>query len=334
MKTSEAIVIAVLGLSVGGLLLPSRAQAQACPPNSEAYSTEQTATGTVTHCRCSSGYVLSNGSCQVQPAATQLDCDAVRQRVETDRAEIDKLQSTSEANQEELSAWTSMGKGAQKEFLWSALEFVAGEYAADAEQAAESVSKLEKQAASLTKKMTKASKQKTRLKYLMDLKKVESELAPKRAVFISKKVVEAAANADQGWQVAKKEMQAEFRVAAKHDSGLQKELQDPKFRETFLGDAEDKPAEEVLDSLADQAVDDASKALVTAEHYAKLAGPTVRVGVFVRDASYEALEVVLSSDRVSQEADVAGSLAKAAGVLQDRYKKDVDMSRQCPAPAK
>jgi len=333
-KASEVAVIVGLGLLVGGLFLPARAQAQACPANSEPYSTEDTPTGTITHCQCISGYVLTNGSCQLQPAATQPDCDAVRQQVATDRAEIDKLQSINESNQEELSSWTSMGMSAKKDFLWSAFEFVAGEYAADAEQAAESVSKLKKQAAYLNKKMIKASKQKTRLKYFMELEQAEAALTPKRAVFISKKVVETAANADQAWHVARPEMENEFRVAAKHNAAIWEQLQDPKFRDAFTGDPNDAPAEEVLGSLADQAVDDTAKALVTAERYAKLAGPTVRVGIFVRDAAYEALKVVLSDERVSQQADVAGQLARAASVMQERYKKSIDALRKCQTPAR
>ena len=334
MNASKAAVIVVLGLAVGGLFLPSRAQAQTCPPNSEPYSTEETSTGTTTHCQCISGYVLTNGSCQLQPAATQLDCDAARQRVAADRAEIDKLQSANESNQEELSSWTSMGMSAKKDFLWSAFEFVAGEYAADAEQAAESVSKLKKQAAFLSKKMTKASKLKTRLKYFFELDQAEAALIPKRATFISKKVVETAASADDAWKVSRGTMEHEFRVAAKHNAAIREQLQDPEFREAFTGDPNDAPATEVLETLSDKAIDDISKASLAAEHYAKLAGPTVRVGIFVRDAAYEALKVVLSDERVSQQADVAGQLARAASVMQERYKKSIDALRTCRSTAR
>jgi hypothetical protein len=65
MKGTAAVLVVILGLSVSSsfVLVPSRAHAQTCPANSESYSTEQTAAGTVTHCQCISGYVLSNGSC-------------------------------------------------------------------------------------------------------------------------------------------------------------------------------------------------------------------------------------------------------------------------------
>ncbi len=71
MRATEATLVSILGVAIvcSIALVPSRVHAQACPANSEPYSSEETATGTVTHCQCISGFVLSGGSCEPQPAA-------------------------------------------------------------------------------------------------------------------------------------------------------------------------------------------------------------------------------------------------------------------------
>ena len=86
---------------------------------------------------------------------------------------------------------------------------------------------------------------------------------------------------------------------------------------------------EALTSLWDQAVEDAVTVLSTASRYEALGGSAVRAGVFVRDAAYAALESLLSTQRVSQDADAAGALAKAAGVWQKQYETAVQNLRAC-----
>ncbi len=71
MTLAAARIVAVLVAAYVAALLPVEAAAQSCPANSEPYSTEETATGTVTHCQCISGYALKEGTCQVQPAVAQ-----------------------------------------------------------------------------------------------------------------------------------------------------------------------------------------------------------------------------------------------------------------------
>ena len=70
MKWTLAVLPAVFAASIASLVssTPSVAQEQACPANSESYQVDQTDTGTVTHCRCISGYALNNGVCEAQPA--------------------------------------------------------------------------------------------------------------------------------------------------------------------------------------------------------------------------------------------------------------------------
>jgi hypothetical protein len=264
----------------------------------------------------------------------QIDCGAAQQQAELDRAAIERLRAANEQNQEELSDWTKMNKSAQKDALWAAVEFAMADYAADAERAATSVSKLQNQVAFLTKRTAKSNKQKTRLKYLVELQQARAALAHARVVHVSKKIVDTAASANDAWTVARREMEAEFRVAAKHDVRIREQLQEPGFKEAFTGDPNDAPAMEVLETLSDQAIDDISKASLAAEQYEKLAGPAVRVGIFVRDSAYSALESILSTQRVLQAADVAGRLAQASGVMQERYKKSIDALRKCRTTAR
>lgn len=261
----------------------------------------------------------------------QIDCEAVQRQAELDREAIERLRAANEQNQEGLSEWAAMNSSAQKGALWSAVQFAMDTYAADAARAASSVSKLEKEVSSLTKKMTKSAKQKTRLRYLVELQQARAALASARVVHVSKKIVDAASSADDAWTVARGTMEHEFRVAAKHDSTIRDQLRDPAFRDAFTGDPNDSAAMEVLEQLSDQAVEDVSEASLTAERYEKLAGPTIRAAVFVRDSAYYALESFLSTQRVLQHADNAGKLAQAAAALQAQYKKSVDALQKCRA---
>jgi hypothetical protein len=118
-------------------------------------------------------------------------------------------------------------------------------------------------------------------------------------------------------------------VAANHDGNIKEILQDPAFREAFTGDPVEEPGMEVLTSLWDQAVEDAVEVLSTASRYEALGGSAVHAGIFVRNEAYAALESLLSMQRVSQDFNAAGDLARAAGVLQKQYKTAIDNLRGC-----
>jgi hypothetical protein len=63
--------------------------------------------------------------------------------------------------------------------------------------------------------------------------------------------------------------------------------------------------------------------MITVETFEKSVAPQVRAAVFVRDSGYNALLSLLSTERVLQQADLATSLAKASGVLQQQNESDV-----------
>ena len=58
---------------------------------------------------------------------------------------------------------------------------------------------------------------------------------------------------------------------------------------------------ETIETLSDQAIEDVSKASLTAEQFKNAAGPGVRAGIFVRDAWYSALKSYFSKQRVEQD---------------------------------
>ncbi len=296
---------------------------------------------TTIHCQCDGGFTRTAGGCSPSVArnptahrATErgkppVDCAAARERAEKVRAAVERIRQTAERNQEELADWAKMNDEAQKAALAAALRFAMASYAADLDKAQQAARKAEGHASELIKKYRNSRKQATRLKYLAQLRNAIAEATPVRATLISKQAIDAAKNADDAWTVARNTMKHEFRVAANHDGNIREILQDPAFREAFTGDPAEEPGMEVLSSLWDQAVEDGVEVLSSATRYEALAGSAVRAGIFVRDEAYAALESLLSTQRVVQDATAAGDLAKAAGVLQKQYKTAIDNLREC-----
>lgn len=256
-------------------------------------------------------------------------CTIAEEQAAGIRARIEQIRKTAEQNQEELASWKQMNDEAQKAALWAAIDFAMASYSANADQAARTSEKLEGKATELARKYSNSRKEATRLKYLAQLRNAIVEAAPARWTSVSKQTVEAAADAREAWQAARYTMKNQFAVAAKHDQNLNALLQDRDFKAAFASDPGEEAGMEGLTLLWDQAVQDSLKALSTAQQYAELTGPAVRAGVFLREASYDAVESLFSTQRVIQDAAVAGKLAQAAGVLQKRYKSAIDDLHTC-----
>jgi len=331
-------------MGMGGLILVcalglSAAARADCPPHSHPYDTTEEGHVTTVHCECDRGFVRSPGGCNpsvapkplrsAAPSKPRVDCATAKQRAEQLRASVEQLRQTAERNQEELADWTKMNDEAQKAALAAAVRFAMASYTADIDKVNRSTRKAERTAAELMKKYGNSRKQATRLKYLAQLRNALAEATRVRATLIVKRGVKATQDADQAWTVSRNTMKQEFRVAAKSDANIKEILQDSGFRDAFTGDPAEEPGMEVLTSLWDQAVEDSVKVLSTASRYEALAGSAVRAGVFVRDAAYAALESLLSTQRVIQDADAAGALAKAAGVWQKQYETAVNDLRRC-----
>ncbi len=323
MSWTNNLKFCLLAAMLGVVATTAPSHANSCPANSHPVSEADN----VVHCRCDKGYENSGGVCQI-------DCDVVEKNAAQERAAIEQLRDSNRQNQQELSDWTAMSRNAQKDALQAALEWAGAAYASDAESAAASVSKLEERIAFLTEKNIVSKKQTTRLRYLAELQQARAALTTKlgidrRLVVWSKKFADVAVSADDAWYVARPTMQAEFRVAAKRDAGIREQLKNQEFRAVFAGDPSNSPAMETIETLSDQAIEDVSKALVTAKQFENAAGPGLRAGIFVRDAWYSALKSYFSKQRVEQDSELAGKMALAIGAMQKQYQDTIDAVKIC-----
>lgn len=257
------------------------------------------------------------------------DCQIAESQAEKDRAEIERNLRGLETGQEELAEWSKLNDEAQKGALEAALVFAMGTYAADAELVGKSVMKLENQATALAKKAARSRKYQPRMKYIAQLQSKLDQTKLKLTVAWAKSAVSTASDAEKAWSVARNTMRNEFRNASKENQAIRDVLQDPGFRDAFTGDDIDTPGLDVLATLTEQTLEDSGKMELGLRKYEKVMGPSIRAAVFVRDASYNALLSLLSTQRVLQQNDLAGNYAKAAGVLQARYKNTIDALRAC-----
>jgi hypothetical protein len=168
----------------------------------------------------------------------------------------------------------------------ASVNYFVGEFANNLEPVRGSVSKLERSAAEVAQKSVQSKKFATRAKYAAQLGAIVQELKPMRYGMYAKVAGQTYLDADEAWKVARDTMHDEFRVAAKHNESIREMLQDPKFKEAFAGDDTETPGADVIDTLTDQAVEEAGKFLSTVQEYDRLVGPTIRAGVFVRDVFY------------------------------------------------
>jgi hypothetical protein len=263
-----------------------------------------------------------------------LACIDVAQQAERDRTQIKQQRKTTEASQEELNEWTQLNTDAQKQAVAASANFVLGKFVSNVDTVRGSVSKLDHHAKFLASKATQSRKYQTRMKYLAELDAALAKLEPMQGNLMDKVVVNAGLETEKAWGLARDTMHHEFRVAAKHNESMNEVLNDPEFKKAFIGEDSDTPGLEVLSALTEQAIEDVGKMQLGLIEAEKLTGPTVLAAVFVRDALYSALQSLLSTERVQQQSDLAGELAKAAGSLQKQYKKSVDALHACQESAR
>lgn len=256
-------------------------------------------------------------------------CTAAGRQADMDRRQIEKLRDTTEASQQELADWSRLNEQAQKKAIVAAAKFTVGELTANIEGARSSVSKLERHAAFLAKKAEQSRKYKTRMKYAAQLEATLAELDPKWAGLMAQEVGKAGLSAVKTWDLVRNTIHHEARVARNHNAAVREMLRDPEFKEAFSGGDLDTPGLDVLASLTQTAGEELGKLELGLERYGKFTGPAIRAAVFVRDASYSALLSGLSTQRVLQQNDLAGDLARATASLQAQYKRSIDAVRAC-----
>lgn len=310
------------------LLAPttSPARADGCPSGTVqiGQTQEETADEIIVHPICKRQKPVA-----AKPAADE--CDAAERQAERDRAEIERNKGANEVSQEELAAWTAQSKKARFETVKAGVVYVLGRYAEDIGTVDSSLSKLEKQASKLANEMAGARDSEKRYEFLSQLNDTKELLRPMQIKQVTKGLSEYATNVDKGFGIVKNTMYNQFRVAAKHNAKLKEILNDPEYKDAFTGDDIDTPIRDVMTSLTETALENADKLAAGLEEYGSLLGPTVKTVAFVRDVSYNALLFSISEDRVRQQSDVAGQLARASAALQKRYKKTVDTLRACAA---
>jgi hypothetical protein len=254
-------------------------------------------------------------------------CAAAGRQADMDRRQIEKLRDTTEASQQELADWSRLNEQAQKKALVAAAKFTLGEFTANIEGARSTVSKLERHAAFLAKKAEQSRKYKTRMKYAAQLEATLADLEPKQLGLMAQEIVKAGLTADKTWNLVRNTIHHEAGVARNRNAAVREMLRDPEFKEAFAGGDLDTPGLDVLASLTQTAGEELGKLELGLERYGKFTGPAIRAAVFVRDASYSALLSGLSTQRVLQQNDLAGDLARATASLQAQYKRSIDAVR-------
>jgi hypothetical protein len=256
-------------------------------------------------------------------------CAAVVRQAAMDRAQIEKQRQTTEASQEELAEWKQLNQQAQWDAVAAGVKFTLGEYGAGIETARGTVSRVDREAMALVTKANAARKHANRMQYIGRLQSTLEKLALAHRGLAARTAVQVGLDAEKAWSVARDTMHHEFRVASKHDEAMQAVLRDPGFREAFTGDDVGTPGLDVLATLAETAGEELGKLALDIKRYEKFTGPTIRAAVFVRDSAYSALLSGLSTQRVLQQSDLAGDLARATAALQKRYQKSIDAVRAC-----
>jgi hypothetical protein len=246
-----------------------------------------------------------------------------------DRDAVERQIHSNDLNQQELAEWSSLNAKAQTDAVLASVKYFLGEYANNIDPVRGSVSKLERRAAEVAKKSVQSKKLATRAKYAAQLGAMVKELQPMQHSLYAKVAGQALLDADKTWALARDTMRHEFRVAARHNESIREMLQDPEFKKAFAGDDTDTPGSDVMDTLVDQAIEEAGKFLATAEEYDRLVGPTIRAGVFVRDVFYSDWLSAVSTARVVQASSLAGNFAKSSAALQKQYQKSVDAVVTC-----
>lgn len=256
-------------------------------------------------------------------------CIAVAQQAERGRAQIEQQRKTLQASQDELSEWTKLNAEAQKQAVDASVKFVLGKFVSNVDAVRGSVSKLEQHAKYLASQASKSKKYQTRMKYITQLDAALAKLEPMQGNLMDKVVVNTGLETEKAWSVARDTMHYELRVASKQNATTRKILENAQFKEAFTGEDIGTPGLDVLSALTEQAIEDLGKMQHGLEWAEKLTGPTILAAVFVRDALYSALFSSLSTQRVLQQSDLSGELARAAGSLQKQYKKSIDALHAC-----
>jgi len=308
------------------LCRPAAAQLASCPAHSEPYETTVEADVITIHCQCLAGYAMSGGSCPAAPAKPlSAACKLAAARVEADREIVAKQREQELVSAEDLKGWTELGYEGRKDLVKASATLVAGMYAADAEQVESRIDALQE----ATEAAAAAGRGPELAARLAPIDQTRSLMARLQISALLKQTAGAALEQNTAWELGEKAVNDGFRAAAGADQQLAAQLQDPSLREELLGpDVETTERDHVL-TVLNETINVALENVDKLKELGEATGPATRLAAFVFDAGLADAQIWLSADRAAQGDDNAGALAAAAGVIQAKFKRDVQALKAC-----
>jgi hypothetical protein len=330
------IALTLLG-TLSGLHVARASDLTGCPAHSIAYKIEDTPSATIIHCHCAPGYGAAGGQCQPPPpppSVPRLACSVVEARIADDLKQIATQRQLATQNQAQLRDANKLGGKAAKDMLNAAGELTIGVAAAEDERETQSIETLEQQTARLEAAIPDVTDKDTLEAAMTRLHSLNSQLDATQTNADFKELVRNGMDARESWQLGRGAINDGFTAAASVNDKVAAQLEDPTFRQIVLGQA---PGEEPEDNALYEHTADVVKALVsqTAEHaaflahYKSITGPTITWTSFTIDAAYADLELWFAADSADQADQNAGQLARAAGVMQEAFKRDMQARQTC-----
>lgn len=322
----RCLILALLGFSIVTLGLCRPAAAQSCPAHSEPYETTVEADVITVHCQCLAGYAMSGGSCPQAPATPlPAACKAAEARVKADREIVAKQREQELVSAEDLKGWTELGYEGRKDLVKASIVLVVGMYAADADQVEEHINELQEAvdaAPALAKSPAAAAE-------LAAINQTRAKLASLQLPYLMKQTGAYWLEQNSAVELGKKAVNDGFRAAAGADEQLAAQLQDPQLREALLGPEVETTERDHVLSVLNETIGAVLDTVPKFKSLAQATGPWTRGAAFVFDAGLADAQIWLSANRAAQGDDNAGTLAAAAGVIQAKFKRDVDALKAC-----
>ncbi|GLR66881.1 hypothetical protein GCM10010909_15610 [Acidocella aquatica] len=311
-------------LVLGGACNGAFAQSATCPAHSSSYLVEDSGATTVIHCRCDPGYHIGAGACVPTPlpVAPRLSCTVAKARVAADLEQFAKQRELAVENQVQFNEWKDLGKDGRNNLMIAGLKLAVGTYAAQEIVAGKDLDALEEDTKTLENSVTSMQK----------LKQAKAELAaegiPLNAL-VPRLAAKRALEASDSWELSKGAMNDAFRAAAGTNAQLATELNDPQFRNALLGPPEETTTYDHAANALNATVGVLTGMKNIFGHYTDITGPTVLVTSFVIDAAYADLQLWFASRGTAQANHTAGQLARAAGLMQAKYTRDLTDAQSC-----
>jgi hypothetical protein len=317
------------------LALPAVSHAQdatGCPANAAAYKIVDTPDATIVHCHCTPGYSAAGGECVPPPPPPSVPrpaCSVVEERIAADLEQIHHQRDLATENAAQFAEWNAMGKDGRKDFLKASVELAAGTYAADLEDVTKDMGALQAETAAANAGVSTLRFNPQRYADLQKLKQLTAQLDAVKINFGLMTLAKTGLDADESWELAQGAMHDGFAAAAGTNAQLASALEDPSVHEALLGPEDEDPFYEHVANVTKAALGELVDSGKLLEHYKSVTGPSVRVASFVIDGAYADLELWFAASGADTADQTAGQLARAAGIMQAKYRDDIQARQTC-----